>query len=329
MHVQFSFHHVSRDSKIDKAVQSQVRKLERLLTRFSPDLIRLHGVVEFTAAHQGPVCSLNLWLPTSQLHFRHEGDTVLTAIQDCFNHLIEQVKKHKQFLRREGEWKRRRYKFKQEALELQAAEVRVKDRQALREYLDLVLPQLEKFVERELRYRRMGGMLAVGEMQREEVVDEVVARALEEAERKPADSVSPFHRLVSEAIVVLNGPFGKPSTMTPQAAAEASMPGEPLAGLAGKVGAAHLWRQARTARAASDSAPQRPPDSVELLLGSLPALDRQVYVLHALEGFSWEETARVLEKSPVESEEIFRRVSGLVAAALRTPAITSSQPGAG
>jgi hypothetical protein len=37
----------------------------------------------------------------------------------------------------------------------------------------------------------------------------------------------------------------------------------------------------------------------------------------------------VLEKSPVESEEIFRRVSGIVAGALRTPAIPSSRPGAG
>ena len=121
MLVQFSFHHVTNDSKIDKAIQSHVSKLERLLSRFSPDLVRLHGLVEFTAAHQGPVCSLNLWLPTARLNFRHEGDTPLTAIQDCFKHLTEQVKKHKAFLRREGVW-RRKPKSKPGSRELGAAE---------------------------------------------------------------------------------------------------------------------------------------------------------------------------------------------------------------
>jgi hypothetical protein len=106
MHIELSFHHVSRDPKIDKTIDANVRKLEKLLSRFSPDLVRLHGQLEFNAPHQGPVCSLNLWLPTGKLNFRHEGDTHLTAVQDCFKHLIEQVKKHKAFVRREGAWQR-------------------------------------------------------------------------------------------------------------------------------------------------------------------------------------------------------------------------------
>ena len=106
MHIDLSFHHVSRVPKIDKTVALNLRKLEKLLSRFSPDLVRLHGVMEFTAPHQGPVCSLNLWLPTGRLHFSHEGDTPLTAVQDCFKHLIAQVKKHKAFVRREGVWRR-------------------------------------------------------------------------------------------------------------------------------------------------------------------------------------------------------------------------------
>jgi len=106
MHIDLSFHHVSRDPQMEKTVASNVHKLERLLSRFSPDLVRLHGMMEFTAPRQGPVCSLNLWLPTGRLNFRHEGDTPLTAVQDCFKHLIEQVKKHKAFVRREGAWQR-------------------------------------------------------------------------------------------------------------------------------------------------------------------------------------------------------------------------------
>ena len=107
MLIEFSFHHVARDPLIDKKIASSVRKLEKLLSRFSPDLVRLHGLMEFTAPHQGPVFSLNLWLPTGRLNFRHEGDTPLIAIEDCFHHLIEQVKRHKAFVRREGVWRRR------------------------------------------------------------------------------------------------------------------------------------------------------------------------------------------------------------------------------
>lgn len=317
MHVHFSFHHVSRNASLDKKIDSEVRKLEKLLARFSSDLIRLHGVLEFTAAHKGPVCSLSLWLPTARLHSRHEGDTPLTALEDCFSHLIEQVKKHKQFLRREGVWKRRRYKFKQEDLELQAAELRVEDRQQLREYLEQVLPQLAKFVARELHYREMAGVVASGQTQPDEIINEVVARAFEEVSAKPLDSVPPFHRLVSEAIQVLNGPLGKSLPAAPEADLGGAPSGEESAAMAGKIGAAHLWRLAQNARTSLEIPPRQPPDPVDLLLASLPLLDRQVYVLHAQEGFSWEETARVLEKSPAEVEEIFGKVSGQVAATLR------------
>ena len=329
MHVHFSFHHVSRNAQIDKTINSQVNKLEKLLGRFSTDLIRIHGVVEFSAAHKGPVSSLNLWLPTARLHTRHEGDTPLTAIQDCFDQLIEQVKKHKTFLRREGVWKRRRYKFKQEDLELRAAELRVEDRQQLREYLEQVLPQLAQFVARELHFREMAGIIKSGQTQPEEIINEVVARAFEGVPAKPPDSVPPFHRLISEAVRVLNGPLGKTFETASEIGPESAPGGEEAVATAGKIGAAHLWRLAQDRPASLDIPARLPPDSVDLLLASLSSLDRQIYVLHALEGFSWEETAEVLEKSPVETEEIFRRVSGQVSVALRGTPMTSSLPGIG
>ena len=330
MHIHFSFHHVSRNAQIDKTITSQVNKLEKLLGRFSSDLIRIHGVVEFSAAHKGPVCSLNLWLPTARLNTRHEGGSPLTALQDCFDQLIEQVKQQKTFLRRESVWKRRRYKFKQEDLELQAAELRVQDRQQLREYLEQVLPQLAQFIARELHFREMAGIIQPGQPQPEEIINEVVARAFEEVPARPPDAIPPFHRLVSEAIRVLNGPFGKPFQEGSEAGLESAAGAKETAETAGKIGAAHLWRLAQETRSSLEVPPRQAPDAVDLLLASLPALDRQVYILRALEGFSWEETARVLETSPVEAEDVFRRVSGQVAAALGgTPARSSPQPGAG
>lgn len=321
MHSHFSFHHVSRSPQIEKTIGLHIRKLEKLLGRFSSDLIRLHGVVEYTAAHQGPVCSLNLWLPTARLNSREGAATPLDALQACFSQLTEQVKKHKQFLRREGVWKRRRYKFQQEAQELEAAEVRIKNRQQLREYLDQVLPQLSRFIARELRYREIAGILPPGEAQQEEVVNEVVARALESVEAKLADSAPPFHRLISEAIRVLNGPLGRPL----QAVSDSSAVAGAVAAqeVSESVANAPRERKHRASGLESELPLVLPPDAVDFFLANLPILYRQVYVLLALEGFSGEEAAPVLEKSPAEIEEIFQEVKAKVTVALRQGEATS------
>ena len=110
MHIHFTYQHMVRNAQLDKAIQSHVRKLEKLLVRFSPDLIHLHGLLEFNSAHNIPHCSLNLSLPTAQLHAREEAGTTLTALQACFDHLIDQVKKHKRALRKEELWRRRQVK---------------------------------------------------------------------------------------------------------------------------------------------------------------------------------------------------------------------------
>ncbi|MBI4463929.1 MAG: hypothetical protein HY647_04420 [Acidobacteria bacterium] len=300
MRVHFGYQHVSQNPQMDKAIRQHVTKLERLLKRFSPDLIHLHGLIEYNAAHQGPACSLNLWLPTAQLHARHEGGTPLTAIQACFSHLTEQVKKHKQMLRREDVWKRRRYKFQHEQRELEAGEVRLRDRQQLRDYLNQVLPQLERFITRELLYREMSGVLLPGTILSTELVNEVVARVLESSPGTDSNS-APFHLLVSEAIRVLNGPLGIP-------------PQSPLPSPVSPAGLG-IPRIENSIPTMAESSP--PPNPADLLLASLPILHRQVYTLHVLEGFDWEETARVLLISPREAEQLCEQVNQKVAAALQ------------
>ena len=68
------------------------------------------GTKPSAGAHQNRVCSLNLSLPTGQLHARQEGGNSMTDLQACFTHLIDQLKKHKQALRREEAWHRDRAK---------------------------------------------------------------------------------------------------------------------------------------------------------------------------------------------------------------------------
>jgi ribosomal subunit interface protein len=108
MQVHFSYQNVPRTPQMDKVIQTQIQKLDKLLERFQPDLVHLHGMLESNGAHKNRVCSLNLALPTGQIHARQEGGDLLTDLQACFDHLVDQLKKHKQVLRREAEWRKPR-----------------------------------------------------------------------------------------------------------------------------------------------------------------------------------------------------------------------------
>lgn len=106
MEVQFAYHHVVRTAQLDKAIAANGEKVSKLLKHFAPDLIHLHGVLEYHTSREIPTCSLNLSLPSAVLHASETGDSILSALQDCFKELIRQVGKHKDRLRREGSWHR-------------------------------------------------------------------------------------------------------------------------------------------------------------------------------------------------------------------------------
>lgn len=110
MQVHFSYHNVSRTAPLDEAIQKNIQKLEKFLVHFSPDLVHLHGTLESNAAHKNTVVSLNLSLPTGQLHSREQTGNLTKDLQSCFNQLVDQLKKHKEGLRREESWRRERPK---------------------------------------------------------------------------------------------------------------------------------------------------------------------------------------------------------------------------
>jgi DNA-directed RNA polymerase specialized sigma24 family protein/ribosome-associated translation inhibitor RaiA len=284
MQVHLSYPHGAPNLDMEKIIAVQLRKLTQLLGRFSPDLIHLHGVAERGSPKQGPICSLQLWLPTARLHAKERARDLPTAVRASFDRIVQQVKKHKEVLRREGEWKRKRYRVRREAKESQAGELHLENRRDLRDYLDQVLPQLKLFIDRELRFRRLSGEPDGSDVQQEEILDEVVARAMEDHKNFSGTPV-PFHGLLNVAIHVLNGAFKKTGTSKKK-----------------KIGRVAI----------SDSA-----DPADLCLSNLPAKKRQIYVLHALEGFSFEEAAQVLGQLTSEVEETFQEVSREISLTIR------------
>jgi ribosome-associated translation inhibitor RaiA len=97
----------SRDA-VEKEVQPHIGKLEKLLKRYDPDLVQLHGNMDKHSRRPEYLFTLNLSLPTGTLHATGEGSTVRASVKAAFSEIEAQIKKHKALLRKDYEWKRKR-----------------------------------------------------------------------------------------------------------------------------------------------------------------------------------------------------------------------------
>ena len=199
---------VSKTPDLEKIINQQVEKLGRYLQVFRPELVHLKGVVEENSARQGFAASLNLRLPSGQMASQENSPTVTAAIKSAFDDITEQVKRHKQLLRNHHKWPRRRgparatvgtVPFEQTVAAVRPEQVSGND---IASYLNVNLPRLQRFIQRELQYREDQGQLAPNQITAEDVVNEAIANALGEHEDNPEKmKLEPWvHRLAREAI---------------------------------------------------------------------------------------------------------------------------------
>jgi ribosome-associated translation inhibitor RaiA len=102
-HVETEYHAI-----IEHEVARHAEKLNRILKRYSPDLVVLHGSLEKTPRKTEFNFSLNLNLPTGTLHSTGAGADVLGSVKAAFAELEVQVTKHQGKLRKDYVWKRKR-----------------------------------------------------------------------------------------------------------------------------------------------------------------------------------------------------------------------------
>jgi ribosome-associated translation inhibitor RaiA len=93
---------------VEKETLKQKSKLDRILKRYSPDLVQLHGDIEKLARKETYLFSVNLSLPTGVLHATGQGGDVIGCVKAAFAELCAQLKKHQELLRKDYEWKRKR-----------------------------------------------------------------------------------------------------------------------------------------------------------------------------------------------------------------------------
>src|SRR5258706_5011987 len=211
MNVHISYK-VAKSAALENEINHNVEKLSRRLQVFRPELVHLHGIVEENSAREGFCLLLNLRLPSGQIAARESSTSASSCIKTAFNHLIEEVTKHKERLRHEHAWVRRQREgrgrpqpqvpFEQTLAAVQAAGVSDGD---ISSYINANLPRLERFVDRELRYRRNTGNLADGNISRADVVAEAIVTALgDDLEKPQLLGLEPWlYRLAIRAIDVI------------------------------------------------------------------------------------------------------------------------------
>lgn len=100
---------------IERETKHHIAKIEKLLKRYAPDLVQLHGDIKKQPRKESYVFTLNISLPTGTLHATGEGDDVLKSVKAAFAEIEKQIKKHMALLRKDYEWKRKRPHAKQTA----------------------------------------------------------------------------------------------------------------------------------------------------------------------------------------------------------------------
>ena len=189
MNVHISFK-TAKTPEVEHEIQQQVKRLERRLQVFRPELVHLRASVDQASAREGAVVSLDLRLPSGDLPAKATNGKPLAAVKAAFDELTRQLTRHKEALRGpRAEARRVKQGSGQVPFEETVAAVRLPGDNGndVRQYVNANLVRLDRFVGRELAYRISSGQIPPDAIVREEVLDEVIARALGNGEDKPDD----------------------------------------------------------------------------------------------------------------------------------------------
>jgi len=312
MNVHISYK-VRKTPDIEKEINHIVHKLEKRLQVFRPELIHLKGIVEENSPREGFVVSMNLRLPSGQMAVQEAAPTASAALKAVCDDLLQQVTRHKDLLRNSHKWRRRRsarreaqVPFEDTVAAVQPSSVSGDD---IRSYVNANLARLDRFVEREIYFREAAEQMPPNSVAKEEIIDEVIVRALGDGTEKPERlALEPWlYRLAIRSI------------------------GDLAARANDNLSSIHLEESARTPNVRASDEPElqyHQPDEmlteesviadtrvatpedvaytdemitlVQYALSGTKRADREAFILHTIEGFSVEEISAITDRKPEE-----------------------------
>jgi len=342
--------HISyRDRKtpdVEKEINHFINKLDKRLQVFRPELVHLKGTVEQNSPREGVTVSLNLRLPSGQMAVQKSAPTASPAVKAAFDDLLQQISKHKDLLRSSHKWQRRRVAdFRTDTqipFEDTVASMPVPTASSddVRSYVKANLARLERFVERELYFRETAEEITPDAISKEEVVDEVIARALSNGGEKPERlALEPWlYRLAlrsiadfaassqeSQSSVHLEDSARRPNVRaSDEPELQFHQPDETLTG-------ENVIADQRIATPEAIASSDELVALVQFALHGAQRRDREAFILHGIEGFSVDEIAVITDRAhddvrrSIESAREHLRRSTPLAIGLKNKAVQSGR----
>ena len=320
MNVHISYK-IQRTPDIDKEMQHWTAKIQKRLQVFRPELVHLKGLVEQNSAREGTTVALNLRLPSGQMAAEESAPTAAAAIKAVFDDLLSQISRHKELLRSSHRWEGRRAAKRNSAAQvpfeqtLAAIPSLTATAEDVRSYVNANFRRLALFAQRQLFLREGSGQLQPDLLSAEEVVDEVVARALDEEIEKPDRmGLEPWlYRLAIHAINDLQSRLfeadsdvhlqGVRRRRNERASDEPHLQfHQPDEAMTTESGIADM----RTATPEQIAYSDEMIMLIQFALRRTTPQDREAFVLHALEGFSTDEIVAITDRRPDQVTESIR-----------------------
>lgn len=309
MNVHISYK-LQRTPDIDKEIQHWTAKVQKRLQMFRPELVHLKGLLEQNTAREGTTVSLNLRLPSGQLAVEKSAANAIAALKVAFDDLLAQIGRHKDLLRNSHKWKRRRATegrptsktpFEQTIASVPPTTASAEE---VRSYINANLPKLWRYAEREVLSRENTGQLTPDSVRAEEIVDEAVARALDEKVEKP-DRIGLeawLYRMARQALDDFE-------SRVPEGESDVDLNGlrRPRRERASDEPRMQFYQpdEAMTTESGIPDRGAATPEEiaytdemfalVQFALQKAAPQDRESFILHALEGFSVEEIAAITD----------------------------------
>lgn len=311
MNVHFTY----KDRKspdIEKEINHLIEKLEKRLQVFRPELVHLKGLIEQNTAREGTTVSLNLRLPSGQMAVQKSANTGSAAMKAAAEDLLQQLAKHKDVLRNSRKWQRRRvpdFRSKTQVpfeTTVAAVQVPTASSEDIRSYVNANLARFERFVEREIYFRESGDEISPDSVSKEEVIDEAIARALGDGADKPERvALEPWlYRTAMRVIQDMSESTAESSTSlhledsarkpnvrgSDEPELQFHQPDEMLTG-------ENVIADRRLSTPEDIAYSDEILKLVQYALAGANRIDREAFLLHAVEGFSVEEIAIVTDRS--------------------------------
>ena len=307
VHVSYKVH---KTPDIEKEIGHQIEKIQKRLQVFRPELVHLKALIDQNSPREGTLVSLNLRLPSGQLAVQEKAPSATAAIKAAFDELIQQIGRHKELLRSSHKWRRWRggaqespepgVPFEQTLAAVLPPTISADD---IGSYVNANLARLERFVDRELYFRRADEEILEDALSTSEVVDEVIARALGDHDRPEKLSLEPWlYRLALQAMNEMTARLHELESpvhlhledsrrrhnveASDEAGLQFHQPDESITG-------ATVIPDARIATPEQILASDEIMRLIASSLRDVGAGPREAFILHAMEGFGIEEIAGI------------------------------------